>query len=305
MNSARRWKELACPEEGIDLAEGALLIAADEYRGLDVRRYLARLEEMGTALKRRLRSDISATEALIALNRYVFDELGFSGNSDDYYDPRNSFLNDVIDRRLGIPITLSVVYIEIGTRVGLALQGVSFPAHFLVKCAVRDSPGFDLYDGRCESPSLRQKTQEITDERVPESESHEMGLQIPRRIHPEETEAGDLRGVATAPRGGISGAGAAQGVGGGGRASDARSRAHVHQHSAEVCGVQCGGVHEGQERDHDRAAVRGRTSNFTGEVFWARGYFVSTVGLDEEMVRAYIRHQEDEDARFDQMKLGV
>ena len=89
------------------------------------------------------------------------------------------------------------------------------------------------------------------------------------------------------------GAGAAQGIEGSRRASDARSRAHVHQHSAEVCGSQRGGVHEGQERDHDRAAVRrAGQRNFTGEVFWARGYFVSTVGLDEEMVRAYIRNQE-------------
>ncbi|HTE14262.1 MAG TPA: tetratricopeptide repeat protein, partial [Burkholderiales bacterium] len=67
-----------------------------------------------------------------------FDELGFAGNSDDYYDPRNSYLNDVIDRRLGIPITLSVLYIEVGRRLGLPLSGVSFPGHFLVKCALRD-----------------------------------------------------------------------------------------------------------------------------------------------------------------------
>ena len=72
------------------------------------------------------------------LNHYLFEELGFSGNTADYYDPRNSFLNDVIERRLGIPITLSVVYIEVGRRVGLPLHGVSFPAHFLVKCVVRE-----------------------------------------------------------------------------------------------------------------------------------------------------------------------
>ena len=71
----------------------------------------------------------------MALNEFLFDELGFSGNTDDYYDPRNSFLNEVLDRRVGIPITLSILYIEIGTRVGLALEGVSFPGHFLVKSA--------------------------------------------------------------------------------------------------------------------------------------------------------------------------
>lgn len=136
---AARWARLAAARSrDVSLAEGALLIAAEEYEDLDIDGWLARIDGMATELKRRLRPDISATEALLALNHYVFGELGFSGNADDYYDPRNSFLNDVIERRLGIPITLSVLYIEIGRRIGLALHGVSFPGHFLVKCAVRD-----------------------------------------------------------------------------------------------------------------------------------------------------------------------
>ena len=136
---AQRWERLAASNAGeVSLAEGALLIAAEAYDGLDVDAYLERIDEMGAVLRRRLRSDISTTEALIALNRYVFEELGFSGNSDDYYDPRNSYLNEVIDRRLGIPITLAVLYIEIGRRIGLSLHGVSFPTHFLVKCVLRD-----------------------------------------------------------------------------------------------------------------------------------------------------------------------
>lgn len=137
--TTERWDRLALGRPGeVTLAEGALLIAADEYHDLDVDGYLARIADMGEALRRRLRSDISPTEALIALNRYLFDELGFSGNSEDYYDPKNSFLNEVIDRRLGIPITLAVLYIEIGRRIGLRLEGVSFPTHFLVKCVLRD-----------------------------------------------------------------------------------------------------------------------------------------------------------------------
>ncbi len=137
--AADRWERIAASRtDDVSLAEGALLIAAEEYEGLDVDRYLERIDEMGAVLLRRLRSDISTTEALIALNRYVFEELGFSGNTDDYYDPRNSYLNDVIERRVGIPITLAVVYIEIGRRIGLALQGVSFPTHFLVKCVLRE-----------------------------------------------------------------------------------------------------------------------------------------------------------------------
>lgn len=139
MSAAERWARLAeAQSEDVSLAEGALLIAAQEYETLDVDAYLQRIDEMAAALRQRLRSDISSTEALLALNRYLFDELGFAGNTADYYDPRNSFLNDVIDRKLGIPITLAVVYIEIGRRIGLRLAGVSFPTHFLVKCDMRD-----------------------------------------------------------------------------------------------------------------------------------------------------------------------
>lgn len=139
MLPAERWKEIvAGPEEDIDLAEAALVIAASECPGLDIPAYLARIDDLGAALKNRLRQDIGFTERILSLNRYLFDELGFRGNVADYYDPRNSFLNDVLDRRLGIPITLSLVYLEVGRRVGLALHGVSFPGHFLVKCAMRD-----------------------------------------------------------------------------------------------------------------------------------------------------------------------
>jgi regulator of sirC expression with transglutaminase-like and TPR domain len=133
-----RWERVAASSEDASLAEGALLIAAEEYQDLDIDGYLQHIDRMGATLHRRLRSDISTTEALLALNRYVFEELGFSGNADDYYDPRNSYLNDVIDRKLGIPITLAVLYIEIGRRIGLPLHGVSFPSHFLVKCVLRE-----------------------------------------------------------------------------------------------------------------------------------------------------------------------
>jgi regulator of sirC expression with transglutaminase-like and TPR domain len=133
-----RWERIAASSEDTSLAEGALLIAAEEYHHLDIDGYLQRIDSMGATLRRRLRSDISTTEALLALNRYLFEELGFSGNADDYYDARNSYLNDVIDRKLGIPITLAVLYIEIGRRIGLPLHGVSFPSHFLVKCVLRE-----------------------------------------------------------------------------------------------------------------------------------------------------------------------
>ncbi len=136
---ARRFQQIvAGADETINLAEAALAIASEEYRDLDIGAYLTRLDEMAATLKRRLRADISQADTIIALNRFLFEELGFSGNAADYYDPRNSFLNEVLDRKRGIPITLAVVYIEIGRRIGLPVQGVSFPAHFLVKCQLRE-----------------------------------------------------------------------------------------------------------------------------------------------------------------------
>lgn len=136
---AERWQEIAAmPDPQINLAEAALVIAAGEYQKLDISGYLGRIEEFAAQFTRRLRQDIPPTEIIIALNHFLFDELGFTGNSEEFYDPRNSFLNDVIDRKLGIPITLSILYIEIGRRAGLKLRGVSFPGSFLVKCPVRD-----------------------------------------------------------------------------------------------------------------------------------------------------------------------
>ncbi len=125
-------------DAAINLAEAALLIAAEEYRDLDIRAYLAKLDDMAATLKRRLRADISPADTIIALNRFLFDEHGFSGDAANYYDARNSFLNEVLDRKRGIPITLAVVYIEIARRIGLPVHGVAFPAHFLVKCPLRE-----------------------------------------------------------------------------------------------------------------------------------------------------------------------
>jgi regulator of sirC expression with transglutaminase-like and TPR domain len=139
MSVEKRWKEIAAgPETDIDLVEGALLIAAHEYPELDVAAYQARMDRIAATLKARLRRDIGPVDSIVALNRYLFEELGFRGNAREYYDPRNSFLNEVLDRKLGIPITLAIVYIEVGRHIGLALHGVSFPGHFLVKCPARD-----------------------------------------------------------------------------------------------------------------------------------------------------------------------
>ncbi|MCW5606060.1 MAG: SirB1 family protein [Burkholderiales bacterium] len=137
--AAVEWRRIArMRDEDVSLAEGALWIAAGEYPDLAVDDYLGRLHDMAARLRGRLRADVATAEKLLALNHYLFNELGFAGNAEDYYDPRNSFLNEVLERRLGIPITLGLIYIEVGRRIGLGLHGVSFPGHFLVKCALRD-----------------------------------------------------------------------------------------------------------------------------------------------------------------------
>jgi regulator of sirC expression with transglutaminase-like and TPR domain len=135
-NSAERLKRLMSgTESDLNLAEAALLLGKEEYPDLDVDAYLKRLDQLALTIQQRLPPRSNAADVILALNEYLFEELGFTGNADDYYDPRNSFLNEVLDRKLGIPITLSVVYLEIGKRLGLPLEGVSFPGHFLVKYA--------------------------------------------------------------------------------------------------------------------------------------------------------------------------
>jgi regulator of sirC expression with transglutaminase-like and TPR domain len=126
------------PEEAIDLAEAALLIAKEEYPDLAVADYLGRLEAMAAEVRAQVSSTVDPHRMVEALNAYLFQAQGFRGNTEDYYDPRNSFLNDVLDRRTGIPITLSTVYMAVGGRLGLRLHGVGMPGHFLVKYATPD-----------------------------------------------------------------------------------------------------------------------------------------------------------------------
>jgi regulator of sirC expression with transglutaminase-like and TPR domain len=120
-------------DDAIDLAEAALLIAAEAYPGLDVARYVGRLDELSSAAAMALRTAESDAQRMRELVRFLSAEARFRGNQDDYYDRRNSFLNEVLDRRIGIPITLALVYIEVARRLGLVLLGVGFPGHFLAK----------------------------------------------------------------------------------------------------------------------------------------------------------------------------
>jgi regulator of sirC expression with transglutaminase-like and TPR domain len=123
---------LQTPEAELDLAEGALLIAAEEYSGLRVGAYLDRIARLGEDLRDRLGGEIDPMRVVEMCNAFFFEELQFKGNRDAYYDPRNSYLNEVIDRRLGIPITLAVLYVAVGERVGLPVRGVGMPGHFMV-----------------------------------------------------------------------------------------------------------------------------------------------------------------------------
>jgi regulator of sirC expression with transglutaminase-like and TPR domain len=129
----------ARPEAELDLGEAALLIAEAEYPGLDVARYVRALDDLARSARAALDDlartpDAAGEEARLSqVVRYLYEDAGFHGNDDDYYDPRNSFLNEVIDRRTGIPITLAVALTEVCRRAGVAAHGVSFPGHFLVR----------------------------------------------------------------------------------------------------------------------------------------------------------------------------
>ena len=117
----------------VQLAEGALLIARSEYRDLQIETYLRQIAEMADRVRERIQDGMPPEQRIAELNRYFFQEEGFRGNTEDYYALGNNFLNFVLDKKVGIPITLAVVYIEVGRQAGLPLAGVNFPGHFLVK----------------------------------------------------------------------------------------------------------------------------------------------------------------------------
>jgi regulator of sirC expression with transglutaminase-like and TPR domain len=125
---------------GTSLADAAFVVARIEYPRLDPAPYLSRLDAMGNAARLRIERHIASTgdaslmSCVTALNAYLFDEQRFVGNSEKYEDPRNSCLNEVLERRTGIPITLSLLYMEVAQRAGLQVDGVNFPGHFLVRC---------------------------------------------------------------------------------------------------------------------------------------------------------------------------
>lgn len=133
MNDTRREFATLAAREPVPLARGALLIAKEEYPDLDIDAYLDKLAALAREAEPIVHAGADTVERIQLLSHFLFELKGFEGNAEKYSDPRNSFLNEVINRRLGIPITLSVIYLEVGRRLGLNLYGVSFPTHFLVK----------------------------------------------------------------------------------------------------------------------------------------------------------------------------
>ena len=133
MDPTDAFAELLGRDEEIPLDRAALLIAATEYPGLDVEAGLATLDGFADLLRPRLVGLDQPAHQTQVLVELLHGELGFTGNPEAYYDPRNSYLNEVLERRLGIPISLSAVYLEVGRRVGLSLEGVGMPGHFLVR----------------------------------------------------------------------------------------------------------------------------------------------------------------------------
>ena len=127
------FASLVAEDQGFALLEAAISVAQDEYPGLDPQGVLSQVDALAERLKRRVPADAVVLQKLRFLNRYFFQDLGFAGNVNDYYDPRNSYLHEVLATRRGIPITLALIYIELATQIGLSARGVSFPGHFLVK----------------------------------------------------------------------------------------------------------------------------------------------------------------------------
>ena len=142
------------PDHDLDLERTALLLCEPEYPGLDIPGFIAKLDVMGELARIRLDADRhcgpAAADRVLPILRLLYGELGFQGNVSDYYDPRNSFLNEVIDRRTGNPISLAIVFMAVCRRAGVETFGISFPGHFLVGARRRDGSlaVVDPFDGR-------------------------------------------------------------------------------------------------------------------------------------------------------------
>jgi regulator of sirC expression with transglutaminase-like and TPR domain len=132
----RKFTELSVLDEAVfPLDRTALTVALEEYPGLDPDTYIRKLDTLAARVEVLAGVDRSAGNLCHCLNEVLYTQEGLRGNTEDYYDPRNSFLNEVLDRKQGIPISLSIIYIEVARRLNFEIHGVGFPGHFIVKCA--------------------------------------------------------------------------------------------------------------------------------------------------------------------------
>jgi regulator of sirC expression with transglutaminase-like and TPR domain len=178
-------EEVAKPDESIRLAYAALLVGAEDlaHEHFDIDAYLLRLEDWAAQARTRL-ADSPSTErpqmAVEIFNHFMFEELALSGNQLDYYDPRNSYLHKVIDRRTGIPITLSIIYMEVARRAGLLAEGVGLPGHFIVRVRERETQDFQLVDPfnqkMLDADDCQDRLDEAYDGRVRLTEEHLRGV---------------------------------------------------------------------------------------------------------------------------------
>lgn len=177
----------ANPNHPVDLARVALLIAHDAYPNMNPWAYLRKLDRLADQLRRRLRG--SLIERTVELSSFLFDECGFVGNTEHYYDPRNSYLNKVLDRQIGLPISLSLVAVAVGKRAGLRVEGVALPGHFVAKTmdASGDEVLFDPFNGgqfldseACEAlvTAVTGRSFEVTPEALAATSSHSFVMRM-------------------------------------------------------------------------------------------------------------------------------
>ncbi|MBE9163231.1 SirB1 family protein [Tychonema sp. LEGE 06208] len=142
------YQEINQPDNSIDLAKAALYVALEEYPNLELQAYLNVLDSIADRVRLRLPPQNYPLRIIQTINGYLYEDLEFSGNDADYYDPRNSFLNQVLDRRTGIPISLSLVYLEVAKRIDFPMVGIGMPGHFLIKPDFEDAGIFvDAFNG--------------------------------------------------------------------------------------------------------------------------------------------------------------
>lgn len=141
-------QEIQQLDEAINLERASLYIALEEYPDLDVEAYVNKLDEMAAMVIDRLPAELYPLKILKTIQQYLYNDLGYSGNRAEYYDPRNSFLNEVIDLRTGIPITLSLVYLAIARRINFPMVGINMPGHFIIRPIAEDLEIFvDPFNG--------------------------------------------------------------------------------------------------------------------------------------------------------------